>query len=122
MTRLAAGVLIWAILAISPALASQPLGMVTPDRWAPHSEVGVLDRVTLRMHWYERVADLREAASEHAVSPRDLHGFAILRRSAETGEWVCDVFVVRMAGALVDNDRTVTFGHEMLHCFGLSHD
>jgi hypothetical protein len=121
MTRLAAA-LMWAILAVSPAFANQPLGMVTPDRWTPHAKVGVLDRVTLRMHWYEKVADLREAASEHDVSPRDLHGFAILRRSAETGEWVCDVFVVRMAGALVDNDRTVTFGHEMLHCFGLSHE
>jgi hypothetical protein len=45
-----------------------------------------------------------------------------LRRNKETGEWVCDVFVVRMRGALVDNARTVTLGHEVLHCVGFSHD
>jgi hypothetical protein len=27
-----------------------------------------------------------------------------------------------MRGALVDNDRTVTFGHEVLHCFGFRHE
>jgi hypothetical protein len=26
------------------------------------------------------------------------------------------------AGAFVDDDRTKTFGHEVLHCFGLRHD
>jgi len=27
-----------------------------------------------------------------------------------------------MKGAFVDDDRTVTFGHEALHCFGFNHD
>jgi len=26
---------------------------------------------------------------------------------------------VRMTGAQIDGDRTMTFEHEMLHCFGL---
>jgi len=108
------------ILAAVPALAN-PLAMPTPDRWQPHSAVGVLDRVTLRIHWYESSAALREAATKDGVMARGLHGFSTLRRNAKTGEFVCDVFVLKMTGAHVDNDRTVTFGHEVLHCFGLSH-
>jgi hypothetical protein len=113
--------LLCTILAAWPAFAG-PLGMVTPDRWAPHADVGVLEHVTLRMHWYDSLEMLREAATGHDLSPVDLHGFSILRRNTETGEWVCDVYVVKMRGALVDNDRTVTFGHEVLHCFGLRHE
>ena len=112
---------LWLIFAAAPAFAD-PLGMVTPDQWLPHAKVGVLDHVTLRVHWHESVERLRETAIAHDVSAVDLRGFSILRRNTETGEWVCDVFVVKMRGALVDNDRTVTFGHEILHCFGFRHD
>ena len=110
-----------ALLAASPALAGT-LGMVAPDRWMPHTKVGLLDRVTLRVHWYESSAALKKAALEHDLYPGDLHGFSILSHRAETGEYFCDVFVVKMKGAFVDDDRTVTFGHEALHCFGFSHD
>ena len=89
---------------------------------AAHAKVGILDRVTLRVHWHESLKLLREAAVAHNIAATDLHGFSLLRRDAETGAWVCDVFVVRMRGALVDNDRTVTFGHEVLHCFGFRHE
>jgi hypothetical protein len=112
---------LWAIVATPPALAG-PVGMETPDRWRPHADVGVLDHVTLRMHWYDSLEQLRESAPEQAAGDGDLHGFSILRRNVETGAWVCDVYVVKMRGALVDNDRTMTFGHELLHCFGLRHD
>jgi hypothetical protein len=104
------------------AVRGGTLGVVTPDQWVPHATIGVLDRVTLRVHWYESLAALRKAAIERNVSSRDLQGFSILSRKVDTGEYVCDVFVVRMGGALVDNERTVTFGHEALHCFGFSHD
>ena len=113
--------LLWAMLSLAPAFAGT-LGMATPDRWQPHAKVGVLDLVTVRMHWYDSLALLREAALGHELSGDELHGFSVLRRNTATGEWVCDVFVVRMRGALVDNDRTVTFGHELLHCFGLRHE
>lgn len=109
------------ILALPSAFAG-PVGTVTPDRWRPHADVGVLEHVTLRVHWYDSIDLLREAAVGHDLSGDDLHGFSILRRNTTTGEWVCDVFVVRMRGALVDNDRTVTFGHEVLHCVGLRHE
>jgi hypothetical protein len=109
------------MLVACPAPAN-PLGMVTSDRWQPHAKVGVLDNVTLRMHWHDDLDALRAAATGHNFNGVDLHGFSILRRNKETGEWVCDVFVVKMRGALVDNDRTVTLGHEILHCVGFSHD
>jgi hypothetical protein len=96
--------------------------MVSPDRWRPHADVGVLDHVTLRMHWYDSLEQLRDAAVEHDVADEGLHGFSISSRNTQSGEWFCDVFVVKMRGALVDNDRTVTFGHEVLHCVGLRHE
>jgi hypothetical protein len=113
--------LLSAILSIPPALAG-PVGMVTPDRWRPHADVGVLDHVTLRMHWYDSLELLRDAAIGHDVSTDALRGFSILRRNTATGEWVCDVFVLRMRGTFVDKERTVTFGHELLHCFGFRHE
>lgn len=99
------------------AIAANP----TPDRWLPAATIGVLDRVTFRVHWYESTAALREAATERSVTPRNLNGFSILSRNVETGEYVCDVFVVEMSGSFVDKERTVTFGHEALHCLGFSH-
>lgn len=114
---------VWLVLVLAASSAgAESLGMVTPDQWQPHAKVGILDRVTLRVHWHESLKLLREAAVAHNIAATDLHGFSLLRRDAETGAWVCDVFVVRMRGALVDNDRTVTFGHEVLHCFGFRHE
>jgi hypothetical protein len=105
-----------------PAVAAGPVGAAVRDRWQPHADVGLLDRVTLNVHWHDSVDALRAAAVGRGLGAVDLHGFSILRRNTETGEWVCDVFVVKMRGALVDNDRTVTFGHEVLHCFGFRHE
>lgn len=110
-----------AVCAAVPAFGSRP-GIERPDEWEPHAELGILDRVTLRIHWHDNMELLRNAAKGHNVGVVDLHGFSILRRNTASGEWVCDVFVVRMRGALVDNDRTMTFGHEVLHCFGYRHD
>ena len=58
-----------AILAASPAFASR-LGMVAPDQWQPHANVGILDHVTLRIHWHDSIKLLREAAIEHDVERR----------------------------------------------------
>ena len=114
-------VLLAAIVAAS-ASAANPTRLPAPDRWLPHAQLGLLEWVTLRVHWYETAAALHGAARERNISPRDLHGFSILSRNVATGEYFCDVFVVRMRGAAVDEEGTVTFGHEALHCFGFSHD
>ena len=80
--------------------------------------------MTLRIHWFESTAELREAAknSGQEIKEIGLRGFSILKRNTKTGEYVCDLYVVKMRGASVDGDHTTTFGHEVLHCFGLSHD
>jgi len=95
-----------------------------PDRWRPNPSVGLLEGMTLRIHWFESSAELREASENSGQEMKEigLLGYSILSRNAQTGELVCDVYVVKMTGANVDGDRTTTFGHEVLHCFGLSHN
>lgn len=91
-------------------------------RWRPHPTVGVLGEVTLKIHWLESTEKLREVAKNHGQFKQiGLNGFSVLKRST-TGEYVCDVYILEMAGELVDGERTTTFGHEVLHCFGLQHE
>jgi hypothetical protein len=111
---------LWLALAGWSACAN-PLGPPDPEKWSASETVGMLDRVVLRVHWFESLTKLREAAVGRGLSPRDLRGFSILSRNKDTGAYVCDVFVVKLGGVQLDDDRTVTFGHEVLHCFGLSH-
>jgi hypothetical protein len=94
-----------------------------PDRWRPYPNVGLLESVALRIHWFDTADELREAArsSGQEIKEIGLNGFSILKRNTKTGEYSCDLYVVRMTGAQVDGDRTTTFGHEVLHCFGLKH-
>jgi len=101
-----------------------PANAETPDRWRPNPNVGLLEGMTLRIHWLDSSAELREAAesSGQEIKEIGLLGYSILRRNKQTGEYVCDVYVVKMTGAQVDGDRTTTFGHEVLHCFGLQHE
>ena len=68
------------------------------------------------------MASLGLGTPANAEKELSLLGWSILKRNAQTGEYVCDVYVVKMTGANVDGDRTTTFGHEVLHCFGLSHN
>ena len=101
-----------------------PANADTPDRWRPNPNVGVLESVTLRIHWFESSAELREAAenSGQKINENGLLGYSLLKRNKQTGEYFCDIYVVKMTSAQVDGDRTMTFGHEVLHCFGLKHE
>jgi hypothetical protein len=101
-----------------------PANAESPDRWRPHPSVGLLEGVALRIHWFNSSEELREAAknSGRDIEALGLHGFSILKLNTQTGEYVCELYVVKMTGAFVDDDRTKTFGHEVLHCFGLRHD
>jgi len=113
----------WLTLLASLGLGG-PANAEIPDRWRPNPNVGLLEGVTLRIHWFESSAELREAAENSGQEMKEigLKGFSILKRNTATGEYVCEVFVVKMTGAQIDGDRTTTFGHEMLHCFGLMHE
>jgi hypothetical protein len=95
-----------------------PATAESPDRWRPNPSVGLLEGVTLRIHWFESTDELREAASKEI----GLNGFSILKRNTTTGAYVCDLYVVKMTHAYIDGDRTTTFGHEVLHCLGLRHE
>ena len=108
-----------AVLALAGTAAAE-----MPERWRAYPETGLLDRVTIRLHWFSSSKELREAArkSGREITARGLHGFSVLRRNTETGDFACDVYAVRMAGAFLDGDRTMTFGHEALHCLGLGHE
>src|SRR5262245_47415498 len=94
------------------------------DRWRPNPTVGLLESVALNVHWLDSTDELREAAqnSGQNINLKYLKGFSILKRNTETGAYTCDVYVVKMSGAHVDEDRTTTFGHEVLHCLGLRHE
>ena len=111
---------LWMILTV-PSLADSQT-MAHPDRWQAHAQVGVLDNVTLRVHWHDNLEALRVTARDRNIRAFDVRGFSILRRDTVSGAWVCDVFVVRLGGGLVDRERTTTFGHEILHCVGFHHD
>ena len=101
-----------------------PANAQSPDRWRPNPAVGLLESVALRIHWLDSTDELREAAKSDGrdIKQMGLHGFSVLKRNTETGTYVCDVYVVKMTGAHVDEGRTTTFGHEVLHCFGLRHE
>ena len=112
----------WVILSIMASL--QLAYAESPERWRIHPSVGLLDGVAIRIHWFDSTEGLREAAenSGQAINEIGLHGFSILKRNTKTGEYVCELYVVKMTSALIDGDRTMTFGHEVLHCVGLKHE
>ncbi len=111
----------WLTVLASLAFA-EPARAESWDRWLPYQGVGVLEGVVLRIHWFANVAALREAAKNSGVKDTEPKGFSILKRNTQTGEYVCDVYVVKMTGTAVDGDDTTTFGHEVLHCLGLRHE
>jgi hypothetical protein len=113
----------WLVVLASLGLVD-PANAESPDRWRTYPSVGLLEGVTLRIHWFESTDELREAAknSGQEINEIGLNGFSMLKRNTKTGEYVCDLYVVKMTGAQVDGDRTTTFGHEVLHCFGLKHE
>ena len=101
-----------------------PANAEIPERWRPNPSVGVLEGVTLRIHWFESTAELREAAknSGQQINEVGLKGFSILKRNTQTGEYACEIYIVKMNATDVDGDRTTSFGHEVLHCLGLRHE
>ena len=115
----------WACFAVLASLASASAEAAKSyQRWHSYPNVGLLEGVTLKIHWFDSAEQLREAARQDGrdLKQMGLHGFSVLKRNKETGAYVCDLFVVKMTGAQVDGRRTTTFGHEVLHCFGLGHE
>lgn len=61
--------------------------------------------------------DVRQVRQDHR------HGFAILRTNRETGARTCEIYLPNaMRPREVDDESTLSLGHELLHCmFGEYH-
>jgi hypothetical protein len=68
-----------------------------------------LTEVTIRVHWYDDARDIPR--TEYRTTNA---GLAVLKRRTDTGEYVCDVHVVRPR--FIDSSKVSTVGHEVLHC------
>jgi hypothetical protein len=45
------------------------------------------------------------------------HGFSVLKRNLETGAFTCEIYLpADKRPRLVDDEATLTIGHELLHC------
>lgn len=80
-----------------------------------------LSSVHVSVVWVESQTELRDAARKLGVYVRSdaLHGFSVLGK--RDGRDACIIYVFRPR--IVDDDRTLTLGHEMLHCLvGNYHD
>jgi hypothetical protein len=73
---------------------------------------------------YVSTNELMDLQRRHSVLPelRDVrqssrHGFSILKRDQKTGLVTCEVYLPNAKRPrLVDDDGTLTLGHELLHC------
>ena len=60
---------------------------------------------------YGANVDLRELRQDYR------HGFSILKTNRETGARTCEIYLPNeRRPAKVDDDGTLTLGHELLHC------
>jgi hypothetical protein len=51
------------------------------------------------------------------VDQGDRHGFAILKKNRETGALTCEIYLpAAQRSREVDDEGTLTLGHELLHC------
>jgi hypothetical protein len=96
------------------------------DDWRRVAAVSVVE---VRIHW-SSPSELNEIArkvgwrSEPQAgrrTPPTLQGFSVLSRNAETGAYVCEMFVVPAPRGKVTPQLLLALGHEMAHCLGHAH-
>lgn len=90
--------------------------------------------IIVTVHIYDTQRELDQAYRDlHGISRRDDHdrryGFAVWPEWRdrdgnpvnEGGEWTCEIHILEPR--FVDDDRTLTLGHEMVHCiYGSYHE
>jgi len=93
----------WASEVIKPTLDVQDLRLVV-------NYVSTGELIKLQREWGKHI-DLRDVRQDHR------HGFSILKTNRETGARTCEVYLpsAQRPGE-VDDDGTLTLGHELLHC------
>jgi len=106
------------IVLIAQSLIGQPVAAA--DVIKPTLDVQDM-RVVIR---YVSTGDLVQLQSEFGahIDRRELrqdyrHGFSILKTNRETGARTCEIYLPNeQRPAKVDDDGTLTLGHELLHC------
>ena len=94
---------LWANEVIKPTLDVQDLRLVV-------NYVSTGELVQLQRAWGKHI-DLRDVRQDHR------HGFSILKTNRETGARTCEVYLPNeQRPGEVDDDGTLTLGHELLHC------
>jgi hypothetical protein len=94
---------LWADEVIKPTLDVQDLRLVV-------NYVSTGELVQLQRAWGKHI-DLRDVRQDHR------HGFSILKTNRETGARTCEVYLPNeQRPGEVDDDGTLTLGHELLHC------
>jgi len=72
--------------------------------------VSTLKLAQLRQRFGARI-DLRDIRQDH------LHGFSILKTHRETGALTCEIYLPsKQRPRAVDDEATLSLGHELLHC------
>ena len=93
----------WGNELIKPTLDVQDLRLVV--NYVSTGELVQLQRE------YGKHIDLRDVRQDHR------HGFSILKTNRETGARTCEVYLPKeQRPGEVDDDGTLTLGHELLHC------
>lgn len=93
----------WGNELIKPTLDVQDLRLVV--NYVSTGELVKLQRE------YGKHIDLRDVRQDHR------HGFSILKTDRETGARTCEVYLPKeQRPGEVDDDGTLTLGHELLHC------
>ena len=94
---------LWANEVIKATLDVQDMRLVV--RYVSTGELVQLQRE------YGKHIDLRDVRQDHR------HGFSILKTNRETGARTCEVYLPNeQRPGEVDDDGTLTLGHELLHC------
>lgn len=97
-------------LLVAPSLAGEPI--------KPTVDFNDM-RIVVRYLSTGELANLQNLGS---IEMRDVrqgsrHGYSILRRSRDTGALTCEIFLSNdKRPREVDDEATMTLGHELLHC------
>lgn len=100
-------------------------GLLAPSAPATETIKPTLDVQDLRVVVsYISTGELAQLQGKHGarIDLRDLrqnhrHGFSILKTNRETGARTCEIYLPNdQRPGKVDDDGTLTLGHELLHC------
>jgi hypothetical protein len=110
-------VLHWVVLALASCSADARAGNGDPlAAWVAKVQV---DEVVVRIHWVS-YQELLAVARTHGKRPQTrAMGFSVLRKLENA--YRCDIYMPRQPGRVADR-ITAALGHEIAHCWGLSHD